>query len=372
MTGPEKEPMTYSSTGVNYDAMDPIKRLAQLKARSTSKNLNRFGMRELEASRGESAYVWEEQDGFRAFVVEGLGTKNIVADETRKFSGKTHYDSIAQDTVAMIVNDLIVVGAAPQVVNAYFAVGSSDWFFDEERSKDLVDGWAKACNMAGAVWGGGETPTLKGIIDPSTIDLSGSAVGIIKPKGRLALGDKIETGDAIFLVESSGIHANGLTLARKVADILPEGYRTKLSDGRMYGEALLTPTHIYAKLVEDLFEAGVDVHYMVNITGHGWRKLMRAEKDFSYVVETVPEVPEELSVIQRISGNDDNEMYGNFNMGAGFALFILEKDVNLTRQISLQNHKLTAFKAGYVEKGEKQVFIKPKNILYKSKQLGVR
>lgn len=372
MTGAEKEPITYSSTGVNYDAMDPVKRIAQLKARGTSENLGRFGMKEVGASRGESAYVWEEQDGYRAFVVEGLGTKNIVADEVRKFSGKTHYDSIAQDTVAMIVNDLIVVGASPQVVNAYFAVGNSDWFSDEKRANDLVEGWAKACNMSGAVWGGGETPTLKGIIDSNTIDLSGSAVGIIKPKERLTLGNKIEVGDAIFLIESSGIHANGLTLARKVADILPEGYKTMLSDGRTYGEALLSPTYIYAKLVEDLFEAGIDIHYMVNVTGHGWRKLMRAEKDFSYVVGTLPEIPEEFSLIQQISGNDDQEMYGNFNMGAGFALFIPEKDIDLARQISMQKHKLTALKAGCVEEGEKQVIIKPKNIIYKGRQLGVR
>lgn len=368
----EGGPITYQSTGVNYDAMDPLKRMAQLKARSTSENLKRFGMKEIESSRGESAYVWEEQDGYRAFVIEGLGTKNMVADEVRKFSGKTHYDSIAQDTVAMIVNDLITVGAAPQVVNAYFAVGSSDWFSDEERSRDLVEGWAKACSMAGAVWGGGETPTLKGIIDPSTIDLSGSAVGIIKPKERYATGDKIKVGDAIFFLESSGIHANGLTLARKVADILPEGYKTKLSDGMTYGEAILTPTHIYAKLIEDLFNAGVDIHYMANVTGHGWRKLMRAERDFSYVVDTIPEVPEELSVIQRASNNDDREMYGNFNMGAGFVLFMPEKDVDLARQISMQNHKITAFKAGYVEEGEKQVIIRQKNITYKGKTLGVR
>ena len=82
-------PITYSSTGVNYDAMDPLKRLAQLRARATSKNLNRFGMKEIEASRGESAYVWEEQDSYRAFVIEGLGTKNRVADETRKITALT-------------------------------------------------------------------------------------------------------------------------------------------------------------------------------------------------------------------------------------------------------------------------------------------
>ena len=115
--GPEIQPITYQSTGVDYSAMDSFKRMAQLRARETSENLNYFGAKEVEASRGESAYVWEEQDSYRAFVIEGLGTKNKVADATRSITGRTHYDAIAQDTVAMIVNDLIVVGAEPQVVN---------------------------------------------------------------------------------------------------------------------------------------------------------------------------------------------------------------------------------------------------------------
>src|SRR5690349_18691280 len=116
MANEKDDPTTYASTGVNYaDHLDPLKRLAQLRASATSENLKRFGMNEVEASRGESAYVWEEQDGYRAFVIEGLGTKNLVADEARKITGRTHYDDIAQDTVAMIVNDLIVVGAEPQV-----------------------------------------------------------------------------------------------------------------------------------------------------------------------------------------------------------------------------------------------------------------
>src|SRR5689334_14051325 len=105
----EAEKTTYASL-VSYDAMDPIKRLAQQKAAETYINLERFGSLEVKGIRGESAYVWEEMDCYRAFVVEGLGTKNLVADEVGKFSGKTHYREIAQDTVAMIVNDLIVVG----------------------------------------------------------------------------------------------------------------------------------------------------------------------------------------------------------------------------------------------------------------------
>lgn len=372
MARKEDEPITYASTGVNYDAMDPLKRLAQFRARATAGNLERFGMREVEASRGESAYVWEEQDGYRAFVMEGLGTKNRVADETRKITGKTHYDAIAQDTIAMIVNDLIVVGAEPQVVNAYFAVGSSDWFADEERSRDLVEGWAKATSMAGAVWGGGETSTLKGIIEPDTIDLSGSSVGIVRPKDRLTLGDKLTPGDVIFLVESSGIHANGLTLARTIASKLPEGYATPLSDGKSYGESLLAPTHIYAGLTRDLFEAGIDLHYMVNITGHGWRKLMRASRDLSYIIDEVPEPQQVFNLIQEQSGNDDTEMYGNFNMGAGFAVFMSKEGIDLAQCIARENHGLSSLIAGYVEEGQRQVVINPRNVVFKGETLGVR
>lgn len=370
--GPERQPITYQSTGVDYSAMDPLKRMAQLRARATSENLNRFGAKEVEASRGESAYVWEEADSYRAFVIEGLGTKNKVADETRKITGKTHYDAVAQDTVAMIVNDLIVVGAEPQVVNAYFAAGSSDFFSDKERLRDLVDGWGRACDMAGAVWGGGETPTLRGIIEPDTIDLSGSAIGIVKPKERLTLGDKLQTGDAIVLVESSGIHANGLTLARRIAEELPEGYATRLPNGKNYGEALFSPTHIYAGLVRDLFEAGVDIHYMVNITGHGWRKLMRAERQFSYIIEEIPKPPEELLVIQEVSGNDDEEMYGNFNMGAGFAIFMPQQSVELARLIARNRYGWHAGNAGHIEEGLRQVIIEPKGLTFGEGSLGVR
>ena len=334
--------------------------------------MNYFGAKEVEASRGESAYVWEEQDSYRAFVIEGLGTKNKVADATRSITGRTHYDAIAQDTVAMIVNDLIVVGAEPQVVNAYFAVGSSDWFSDEERARDLVDGWGKACDKAGAVWGGGETPTLRGIIEQDTIDLSGSAIGIIKPKERLTLGDKLQAGDAIVLVESSGIHANGLTLARRVAEELPQGYATPLSSGKTYGEALLSPTHIYAGLVRDLFEAGVDIHYMVNITGHGWRKLMRAEKQLSYVIDEIPTPQDEFLLIQQVSGNDDEEMYGNFNMGAGFAIFMPPEDVEKAQAIAREKYGWNSGAAGHVEEGPKQVVIKPKNITFGAESLEVR
>lgn len=367
----KQKSITYSSVGVNYDVMDPLKKLAQQMGKQTSENLSKFNAREIVESRGESAYVWEEENCYRAFVIEGLGTKNLVADEMTKITGKTYYGSIAQDTVAAIVNDIITVGAAPQVINAYFGSGSSEWFSDTVRSTALVKGWVKACNLAGVTWGGGETPALAGIINPDTLDLVGACIGIIKPKSRLTLGDKLTAGDAILLIESSGIHANGLSLARKIAKRLPERYASKISDGSMYGETLLIPTYIYAALVKDLFAQGIDIHYMVNITGHSFRKLMRANREFTYLITQIPLSLPIFDFIQKHSGSSDTDMYGTFNMGAGFAIYVPKDQVDMAQDVITKNN-LKSWKAGIVQNGPRQVAIKPKNITFHAKTLGVR
>lgn len=367
----KKNSLSYKTSGVNYQTLDPFKKMAQIRAKQTTSNLTHFNISEVAKSRGESAYVWEEHDSYRAFVIEGLGTKNRVADEMRGITSKTYYDAIAQDTVAMIVNDLIVVGARPQIINAYFAAGDSQWFADEQRVSDLVSGFGNACDLAGATWGGGETPALKGIIEKDTIDLAGSAIGIIDPKDRLTLGDKLQEGDRILLLTSNGIHANGLTLARAVAEKLPKGYETELANGTLYGEALLKPTHIYAKVMQDLFENAINIHYMVNITGHGFRKLMRAQESFSYIIEKVPEPQEEFMLIQKTAKISDMEMYGNFNMGAGFALFLPKDDVQKAIR-TIAKHNITVLDAGYIASGEKEVIIKPKNITFNSHTLNLR
>lgn len=366
-----KSKITYSSTGVDYDVLDPLKKLAQKMGLQTAKNLDQFGYKEALGSRGESAYVWEEENAYRAFVVEGLGTKNLVADEMGKITNKTFYDVVAQDTVAAIVNDLITVGALPQVINAYFGTGGPEWFSDQKRVEDLVTGWTNACQLTGCSWGGGETPGLSGIINPQTLDLAGAAIGIIKPKSRLTLGNKLQTGDTILLIESSGIHANGLSLARSVAQNLPARYQTLLPDGKSFGETLLTPTHIYVNLIKNLFEAGIDIHYMVNITGHGWRKLMRANREFTYQITLIPQSPPIFDFIQQHSGNSDEEMYGTFNMGAGFAVYLPKDQIAKAQEISQKNN-LKSWAAGEVQEGEKQVVIKPKNITFKESSLNLR
>ena len=320
--------LTYENSGVDYDRIDPLKVLAQKAARSTGDNLEGAGVKEVSASRGESAYVVDIGDAYLASITECLGTKALVADAMREVSedageaGRTWYDHIAQDTIATAVNDLVTVGARPLSIHAYWAAGSSDWFDDEARMNDLVSGWKAACDVLGVAWGGGETPCLTGVVEEGAIDLAASCVGIIRPKPRLTLGEDLAAGDAIILLESSGIHANGLTLARKLAERLPDGYASAMSDGRGYGEALLVPTVLYPPVTEAAFEAGIDLHYIANITGHGWRKLMRHPGGFTYRITEVPPVPEVLRFIVDETRETQEEAYGSLNMGAGFALFV--------------------------------------------------
>ena len=376
-----KNGMTYKDSGVDYEAMDPFKRLCQLAASQTAGHLDRFGISEVEWSRGESCYLIETPWCYLAHVEEGLGTKNLVAEalynialksRQRLESGSSHFQKIAQCTVAMIVNDLITLGALPVSVAMHLATGSSDWFADERRMADLIHGWRCACQLARCAWGGGETPTLPDIVYPGTVLLSGSAMGIIMPKENI-IKPRLEPGVSIMLLGSSGIHANGLTLARRIADKLARGYAALLSDGQPYGEALLEPTYIYVPIIEDLMDAGVKIRYTANITGHGWRKLMRAQEPFVYVIEDIPEPQPVFRFIAEQGPVDQKEMYGNYNMGAGFALYVDEADVQKIIEVSSQ-HGIKAVRAGYLDRHgkDKKVIIRPLKLEYDAAELRVR
>jgi phosphoribosylformylglycinamidine cyclo-ligase len=175
-------PLSYENSGVSYDALDRFKRLCQREAAKTVDALARHGLSEPPRIRGESAYLIETPTSYLAHVEEGLGTKNLVADAMLKLTGKSYYANIGIDTVATIVNDLITTGAAPISVAMHAAVGDSNWFDDARRAEDLARGFAEGCRLSGAVWGGGETPALKGIINPEAIALAGSALGLIAPQ----------------------------------------------------------------------------------------------------------------------------------------------------------------------------------------------
>ncbi len=364
-------PLTYDQAGVNYDLIDPLKVSAQRAAAATALNVAQHGFTEVKASRGESAYVVDVGPFYLASIVECLGTKTLVADDMAKLTGKSYYAGIAQDTIAMAVNDLITVGATPLVVQAYWAAGGSAWFEDAVRAQELVKGWKAACDVCQVAWGGGETPALAGIVEAGRIDLAASCTGIVNPKTRLSVGDQLAAGDAIVLLASSGIHANGLSLARKLAERLPEGYLTEIEPGLSYGEALLAPTALYSPVTEALAQAGITVHYSANITGHGWRKLLRHPGELTYRIKTVPPVPAVLKFIQQQCHQDDREAYSTLNMGAGFALFVPPEQADEVVKIA-QGCGIAAWHAGAVEAGPKRLYIEPLGIEFSDADLQLR
>jgi phosphoribosylformylglycinamidine cyclo-ligase len=371
---PVSTPLSYEQAGVKYELIDPLKVAAQRAAASTAGHLARHAFDEVTASRGESAYVVDLGPFYLASIVECLGTKTLVADAMWR-DGENFFAAIAQDTIAMAVNDLVTVGATPLVVQAYWAAGGSDWFADSARAQALVQGWKAACDAIGASWGGGETPALAGIVEEGRIDLAASCTGLVNPKPRLTLGEHLGSGDAIVLLQSSGIHANGLSLARKIAERLPQGYQTPIGSetepGLRYGPALLAPTLLYSPVTEALWAAGVRVHYAANITGHGWRKLLRHPKALTYRVHTLPPVPRVLRFMQQQAAMGDAEAYGTLNMGAGFALFVHGDDAERT-VATARAQGIEAWVAGRVEAGPKQLFIEPIGVHWGADELLLR
>lgn len=366
-----KPKITYSQVGDDYSTKDPIKILAQKAAKETSKNLKKQGFEEISDTRGESAFVWKQDGLLMASVIEGLGTKNLVADAMRRITGKTYYDILANDTIAYIINDLITVGAKPLVIHAYWAIEDNRWLNDEQRINDLINGWKKACDLSAVTWGGGETATDKGVIEKGTIDLAGSAVGIIGPQNRFITDKKIERGDRILFIKGNGINASGISLARAIAKRVPKGYATKLKNGQLYGDAVLTKCNIYAKVINELLDQNIDIHYISFISGHGMRKIMRSKRDFTYVVEKIFEPQEVFLFIQQHANIDDYEMYQTYNMGQDYAIFLPTKDIKKAQKIISENG-FESLDAGHVEEGPRRVIIKPKNIIFERKTLNLR
>jgi phosphoribosylformylglycinamidine cyclo-ligase len=364
--------LNYHAAGVNYDVLDAFKRACQKAALPTGADLARHGFSESPGTRGESAYLIETPTEYLAHVEEALGTKVLVADAMYRLTGRSFYANVAIDNISTIVNDLCSCGALPVSLATYIAVGDAEYLADERRAEDLARGFAEACRLSGATWGGGETQVLKGMVVPDTMILGGSTFGRISPKDRRITGD-VRDGDAIIFLASSGVQTNGLTLCRALADRLTKGYLTPLSDGRAYGEALLDPSVIYVRFVAACQEQGINLHYASHITGHGWRKLMRLEAPLVYRIDSVPEPQPVFTLITQTAGLDNREAYGTFNMGAGFAVYVAPQDASRCLEVAAANG-YRAWKAGRVcdEGGRKAVVIEPLGLEYGADTLSIR
>ncbi len=346
----------YKEAGIDYGVLDAAKRLALSQAIATSPMLEARGGRAHDNSRGQSAFTFEFGGQTLALVVEGLGTKAMLARQYLDATGQDYFGAIANDTVAAIVNDLCSVGAVPLVVNAYFSTGDAAWLEGGPQFESLVTGWRQACEDAGATWGGGESPALPGLVSPTDVELAGSAVGVV-PREPL-LGGALEPGDEIVLVASSGLHANGASLARMLVDRHPDGVHAKLPDGRPFVEAVLDPSILYADLVARLIDDGVPLSYLSHITGHGFLKVMRPLRPLTYRLHSLPPVPPVLRFMADELDMDARAAYTTLNMGAGYAVYARAGSAGRVVGIA-RDAGLDAIVAGVVEEGPRRVVIEP-------------
>ncbi len=361
---------------VDYGRLDPFKKKALEVFSSTLKNAER--MRVTVAPLGETAAVLDlrDYDFMLAFNIEGLGTKNLIADEMyreakRRGDGGAarYYRGVGQDALSMSVTDLVAVGADPVSYVDAVVSGDSKWFDDEDRTGELLRGYGAAAEAAGCVIPQGETPTHAGIVFPETLDVIGSSVGLIRPKERFTYGQRIVEGDLVYGLSSGGICSNGVTKARAIAAKLKDGYFTELPSGKTLGEELLTPTPVYVRPIIDMLESGVNLHYISPITGHGWRKIARARFPFTYRIDSVPEPPRVFSSLiewgKRLGFDvSDEENYQVWNMGVFIALIAPKKDEDKIMRLCAK-HSVEAYRLGRVEAGEKQVVIEPLKLVYR-------
>ncbi len=261
-----------------------------------------------------------------AMNTDGVGTKIIVANEMRK------WDTIGIDCIAMNVNDTVTVGAEPIAFVDYLAIDS----YDLEMAEQIGIGLNIGAEKANITILGGETATIPEITRGA--DLSGASIGVVE-KESLITGSEVRSGDLIFGVPSSGIHSNGLTLARKVFRDLNE----KLHGTRV-GIELLKPTRIYVRDALRVVK-NCEVHGMAHITGGGLLNIPRVKR-MRYVIDSPLKPQWIFTEIQDRAGVGNEEMYRTFNMGMGF-VFIVPEDCEPEMKKLVNDVRVV----GFVEEG---------------------
>jgi phosphoribosylformylglycinamidine cyclo-ligase len=310
----------YREAGVDIDAGDDLVERIKPFAKKTR-------IKEVLADVGGFAGLCAVPTGIEEPVLvsgtDGVGTKLKVAFLTGK------HDTIGQDLVAMCVNDIVTSGARPLFFLDYFATGK----LDVDLAERVVKGIANGCLESGCALLGGETAELPGMYAPGEYDLAGFAVGVVAKK-KIVDGARVVHGDKVVAIASSGLHSNGYALARRVVfDALGLGVddRPAALGGASVGEALITPTRLYARHVRAVLDAGVDVKAMCHVTGGG-------------LAGNLPRVlPEGLGV--RVRGSwkrppifdllaskvEEEELRRVFNLGVGFIFVVSAENVDAVK-----------------------------------------
>lgn len=306
-------PVTYRQAGVDIDAGDElVERIKPLSKKTR--------IAEVLADVGGFAGMCRVPGGLEEPVLvsgtDGVGTKLKIA-----FATGVH-DTIGIDLVAMSVNDVVTTGARPLFFLDYFATSK----LDVDVAEKVVAGIARGCEESGCALLGGETAELPGMYAEGEYDLAGFCVGVVARK-RIVDGKRVEKGDALVGLPSSGLHSNGYSLARKVLPTLDE--RPSELGGKSVGEAMLVPTRLYAKAVQAVLAKGHDVRAMSHVTGGGLPgNLPRVLPDGlgASVRASMPRPPI-FDLVEKRGPVEIAEMRRTFNCGIGFVMIMPEREV---------------------------------------------
>jgi phosphoribosylformylglycinamidine cyclo-ligase len=310
---------------------------------------------------GHYAGLFEIGNVIFALHSDGVGTKVIIAQLMRR------YDTIGIDCIAMNANDVICVGARPIAFTDYIALKSSN----NTLVREILKGLVKGASYSEVTIVGGETAILpdmiSGVDETHAFDLAGTVLGVLETGNRPILGNSIQTNDVILGVESSGLHSNGYTLARK---ILLSRYSLKDQPSYMsksVGEELLVPTRIYVKPVLEILKSrsSITVHGLAHITGGSFTKLLRLNNRKKY---SLTNLPPPLGIFKQITVDGPvglKEMYRTFNMGIGFCLIAPRESIYSISKI-FRRHRMSCVEIGNVEgtaKGEVSAILNGKRYL---------
>ena len=287
---------------------------------------------------GHYGGVFKAGDEKLVMHTDGVGTKLLVAQELEK------YDTVGIDAIAMSVNDILCLGAEPLVGVDYIALTKED----DELVAELMDGLVKGAEESSCAIIGGETAIIPDIIKGTKrpFDLTFTVVGRVK---KLVLGDEIKKGDVIVGLESSGLHSNGYTLARKALDF-----------GK-WGKEMLVPTRIYASTILEIIDA-CDVHGIAHITGGGFSKLTRLNKEVGYRLDNLPKPKPIFQALAEKVGFED--MHKTFNMGVGMAVILpgdrADTAINIAKKHGVEANVIggiTEKRGVWISDGKKEVDI---------------
>lgn len=325
--------VTYSESGVDIDLE------AVTVAKLASKLKPTLEYRNIITDSGHFAALVELGDKAIAMSTDGVGSKILVAKMMEK------YDTVGIDMIAMVVNDILCVGAEPIALVDYLAVEEPD----PEVASEIADGLVKGAEESRIAIIGGETASLPGIV--KDFDLAGTGIGFVD-KDKIITGENIETGDILIGLRSSGIHSNGLSLARRaifedggfsVDDKMPNSDST-------IGEELLKPTQLYVKAIVELLKEDFNIKGLAHMTGGGVNNLSRLKKGIGFEIDNYPE-PQEIFKLIYNQGVPLEEMYKVFNMGIGFCVIASPDEAEAV--VEALNKNIEAYIVGKVIDEEK-------------------